>query len=281
MSSGARNRTAGATRPLSIKNTDARCVAALVGRPLDGYLPVAAPPTQQGFIGGRTTARNIVLLDVVARIESLRASGPMRALPRDWLVARRSDVPGSPDGLDSPPWDAPRSLSAVPLRRPASCRRCVSHPAPVPRGHLLAAVRHSRAVSAGGLPGARLGLARDAPPARPPPTALHSRPSRNNRLVAHRPQSAPPAHRSAARDGSTSDAVSAMIEVGHPPLCVRRQGALSRRPASDTAAWTQAGHCLQPPTRDWRPSTALEMARYTAALWWTHRQRATTLSSLA
>lgn len=68
-------RRASDTRPLAIKSSDARAVAAAVARPLDRALRVAAPDEQQGFISGRSTLRHILALDVAARRASLAAAG--------------------------------------------------------------------------------------------------------------------------------------------------------------------------------------------------------------
>lgn len=60
-------RPPGDTRPITLKNSDTKLTAAVVGRPLGRILARRAPAAQRGFIPGRDACASVVLLDAAAR----------------------------------------------------------------------------------------------------------------------------------------------------------------------------------------------------------------------
>lgn len=59
-------RAPGATRPLSLKNTDRKTIARMVNAPLTQALRQWVPVPKQGFVAGRGAAEHVVLLDAKA-----------------------------------------------------------------------------------------------------------------------------------------------------------------------------------------------------------------------
>lgn len=70
---GARTRDAAATRPLSLRNTDAKILAAQVNKPLAVALPAWASARQRGFVRGRGPLEHVTELDGAARRHTLQA----------------------------------------------------------------------------------------------------------------------------------------------------------------------------------------------------------------
>lgn len=68
-------RRPGATRPLSLRNTDSKTIARLVNGPLTRALQHWVPAQQRGFVAGRGSAEHVIMLDARARAATLRAFG--------------------------------------------------------------------------------------------------------------------------------------------------------------------------------------------------------------
>lgn len=70
---GARVRVAAQTRPLSLRNSDARAIALVVNLLLAAALPGWLSERQRGFVCGRGPLEDIVCLDATARVRTLEA----------------------------------------------------------------------------------------------------------------------------------------------------------------------------------------------------------------
>lgn len=123
--SGQRTRHAAGTRPLTLKHSDARCIASMVARPVDVALRREAPHAQQGFIGDRSTLVNIVALESAARIATLatRDASWLRLRSRSPLPSRTAE-PQPKSHRRPPPPTHPRRLPATtPSAPPAALAR--------------------------------------------------------------------------------------------------------------------------------------------------------------
>lgn len=79
-------RQAGDTRPITLKNADAKLTASTIGHPFGRILARRAPDAQRGCIPGRDTCASVLLLDATARALSLAAhDAPWPPPPPDIL----------------------------------------------------------------------------------------------------------------------------------------------------------------------------------------------------
>ena len=105
-------RSPGATRPLSLRNTDTKVLASAANRHLKPLVSERVHDVQKGFVSGRNFCANIASLDARARIESQRpaaatdcpvlatydvAAAAFPSLGHQWLFNQLRRV-GLPDG---------------------------------------------------------------------------------------------------------------------------------------------------------------------------------------
>lgn len=103
--SAARIRSAEETRPLALKNADAKATASTIAKPLGRVLRTSAPVTQQGFVEGRT-GLHVVILDATARAIALEAR--FTRWPADPVAPRRyPSAPPPPSAPDDAPHHRP------------------------------------------------------------------------------------------------------------------------------------------------------------------------------
>lgn len=117
-------RPAASTRPLALRNTDAKLAAALANRPLRNILPTWSTTSQQGYVVGRLPAPNVLWLDTASRTATLASVSSSFPPDHLWEAIRRHHAAFH---------DARLALQATAARRPhlpgSSSRRARSTPA--------------------------------------------------------------------------------------------------------------------------------------------------------
>lgn len=68
-------RMPGATRPLGLENTGIKALCSLIARPLSSAAAAQLPPTQRGFLPGRSTTHNLLDIGAAARAAAIHHSG--------------------------------------------------------------------------------------------------------------------------------------------------------------------------------------------------------------
>ena len=89
-------RTAENTRPLGLKNTNNKTIAAAVNHAVAGAISQWADPQQNGFICGRQGLNNIIDIDARARISDTSATASHADLPCPKKKSQNNAAPKNP-----------------------------------------------------------------------------------------------------------------------------------------------------------------------------------------